>query len=105
MTNDGMSESSAYSISTLIVTSTTGQEDSEKAMWTIYMKQVKEYDKRMTAAWKEDANGILVFVGRSLLITLFIVITAKRLVFSLRPLAHLSSNSTKSCPPTVAIRL
>ena len=103
-TNDGMSESCAYSISTLTVTSTTGQKDSDKEMWTIYMKQVKEYDKRMTVAWKEDANGILVFVSRSLLIPPSIAITAKRPVFSLRPSAHLSSNSTKSCPPIVAIR-
>src|SRR6266851_1868453 len=103
-TNDGTLKSTPYCIATLTVTSTTGREESEKEMWTIYIKQVKEYDKRMADAWKEDARGILVFVSRSLLIPPSIAITAKRPVFSLRPSAHLSSNSTKSCPPRVAIR-
>ena len=104
-TNDGTSKSTPYCIATLTVTSTTGRGDSETEMWSTYMEQVKEYDKRMTDSWKEDATGILAFVSRSLLITPSIAITAKRPVFSLRQSAHLSSNSTKSCPSIVAIRV
>lgn len=28
----------------------------------MYLNEVKEEDTRITKAWKEDANGILVFV-------------------------------------------
>jgi hypothetical protein len=103
-TNDGTSKSTPYCIATLTVTSATGREYSEEEMWSTYMEQVKEFDRRLTDSWKEDATGILVFVSCSLLITPSIAITAKRPVFSLRQSAHLSSNSTKGCPPIVAIR-
>ncbi len=46
----------------------TVQKDSENEMWNMYLNEVKEEDKRITDAWKEDANGILVFVSPSLLI-------------------------------------
>ncbi|KAH9966011.1 hypothetical protein BC827DRAFT_786206 [Russula dissimulans] len=39
------------------------QEDPGKDMWTTYMNEVKEDDIRDAAAWREDANGILVFTG------------------------------------------
>ncbi|KAN0118933.1 hypothetical protein V8E52_004705 [Russula decolorans] len=32
-------------------------------MWNMYLDEVKEDDQRITDAWKEDANGILVFTG------------------------------------------
>jgi hypothetical protein len=39
-------------------------------MWNMYLGEVKEDDKRITDAWKEDANGILVFVSLNLLVSL-----------------------------------
>ena len=33
-------------------------------MWNMYLDEVKEDDKRITDAWKEDANGLLVFVSK-----------------------------------------
>src|SRR5260370_41711635 len=45
-----------------------GTQDPENEMWNMYLNEVKEEDKRITDAWKEDANGILVFVSPSLLI-------------------------------------
>ncbi|KAF8495877.1 hypothetical protein F5888DRAFT_1615292, partial [Russula emetica] len=32
-------------------------------MWNMYLDEVKEDDKRITDAWKEDADGLLVFTG------------------------------------------
>ncbi|KAI0263161.1 hypothetical protein BGY98DRAFT_889945, partial [Russula aff. rugulosa BPL654] len=32
-------------------------------IWNMYLDQVKEDDQRMTDAWKEDADGLLVFTG------------------------------------------
>ena len=43
---------------------TTAQKDSENEVWNMYLTEVKEEDTRITNAWKEDANGILVFVRR-----------------------------------------
>ena len=39
------------------------------------MDEVKEDDKRISDAWKEDSNGILVFVSPNLLIPPFISMT------------------------------
>ena len=39
-------------------------------MWNMYLNEVEEDDKRITEAWKEDANGILVFVSLNLLVLL-----------------------------------
>ena len=44
-------------------------------MWAEYMKEAEEYDSRVAGAWKEDANGILVFVSLSLLVPLFTMMT------------------------------
>jgi hypothetical protein len=38
---------------------------SENDMWNMYLNEVKNDDKRITDARKEDANGILVFVSLS----------------------------------------
>ena len=35
-------------------------------MWTIYMEEVKKSDERSTNSWKEDANGIIIFVSLTL---------------------------------------
>jgi len=50
-------------------------EGSENDMWNIYLEEVKEDDQRIANAWKEDANGILVFVSLDLLVSLFIPMT------------------------------
>jgi hypothetical protein len=36
-------------------------------MWTTYMEEVKEHDKLITDAWKEDSNALVVFVGPNLI--------------------------------------
>jgi hypothetical protein len=36
----------------------------------MYLDEVKEDDKRLTDAWKEDANGLLVFVSLNLLVSI-----------------------------------
>jgi hypothetical protein len=36
-------------------------------MWDMYLEEVKEDDRRISDAWKEDSNGILVFVSPNLL--------------------------------------
>jgi len=60
--NDGGAFSNGgYCVTAL--TLTTFHKISENTIWDMYMNEVKEEDKRMTDAWKEDANGILVFVS------------------------------------------
>ena len=44
-------------------------------MWDIYLDEVKDDDKRISDAWKEYSNGILVFVSSNLL-TLFVSMTS-----------------------------
>ena len=44
-------------------------------MWDIYLDEVKDDDKRISNAWKEYSNGILVFVSSNLL-TLFVSMTS-----------------------------
>jgi hypothetical protein len=50
--------------------------DSETDVWNMYLDQVKEDDQRTTDTWKEDANGILVFVSLNLLVSLSTPITS-----------------------------
>ncbi|KAH9989283.1 hypothetical protein BJV77DRAFT_690969 [Russula vinacea] len=42
---------------------TSAQQDSKNEIWDMYLDEVKEDDKRISDAWKEDSNGILVFTG------------------------------------------
>jgi hypothetical protein len=42
----------------------------------MYLDEVKEDDKRITDAWKEDANGLLTFVSLNLLVSPFISMTS-----------------------------
>jgi Family of unknown function (DUF6535) len=44
-------------------------------MWNMYLDEVKEDDERIANAWKEGADGILVFVSLNLLVSLFISMT------------------------------
>jgi Family of unknown function (DUF6535) len=44
-------------------------------MWSKYMIEVKEYDKRVTDGWKDDSNGVLVFVSPDLSVLAFITMT------------------------------
>jgi hypothetical protein len=53
------------------LTPITVRRDSRTEIWDMYLDEVKEDDKRISDAWKEDSNGILVFVSPNLLITLF----------------------------------
>jgi hypothetical protein len=50
------------------VSTATAQNASEKKMWTEYMKETEKYDSSAAEAWKEDSEGILVFVRPSLLL-------------------------------------
>ena len=54
---------------------TAAQQDSENEMWNMYMNEVKKDDKRMADAWKENSNGILVFVSLNLLVPLLVSMT------------------------------
>lgn len=40
-------------------------------MWSIYMDEADRYDKAVTNAQKDDANGVLVFVSYYLLFLSF----------------------------------
>lgn len=62
MSNDGTSGFNVQCVLRRPIDSITAQEDSEKQMWTTYMKEVKESDKLITAAWKEGANALVVYV-------------------------------------------
>ena len=62
------------------LTPTTAKQDSGNEIWDMYLDEVKEDDKRIAEAWKEDSNGILVFVSPNLLmIPLFVSMTANKL--------------------------
>jgi Family of unknown function (DUF6535) len=52
-------------------------EDLVNEMWAEYLKNVDDYDKRLTDGWKDDANGVLVFVSRHLLAPVFITVTIR----------------------------
>jgi len=47
-------------------TTLAAQNEPEKKMWTEYMKEAREYDNRDAEAWKDDSDGILVFVRPTL---------------------------------------
>ena len=68
--------SSGYCIS--ILTLAIAQEDPGKEMWTKYMDVFGEYDKRISDTWKEDADGLLVFVCHNPQISLFVAMTNQK---------------------------
>jgi NAD(P)H-dependent FMN reductase len=45
------------------MTPATAQEDTINKMWSEYMKESGEYDKRVTDVWRKDASDILIFVS------------------------------------------
>jgi hypothetical protein len=59
-------------------TPTTARQDSGNELWDMYLDEVKEEDKRISDAWKEDSNGILVFVSPNLLIFLLASMTSSK---------------------------
>ena len=44
-------------------------------MWPEYMKNIDDYDRRLTDGWKDEANGVLVFVSLRLLVLVSITVT------------------------------
>jgi len=53
------------------LTPTIAQKVSENYMWNLYLNEVKADDQGMADVWKQDAEGILVFVSLNLLAHLF----------------------------------
>ena len=56
------------------LTSTTAE---QSKLWDIYLKEVEEDDNRISKAWKDNSDGILVFVSPNLL-TLFVSMTSSK---------------------------
>ena len=56
------------------MTLVTVHEDLVNEMWSEYLKNVNDYDKRLTDGWKDDANGVLVFVSLHPLVILSITV-------------------------------
>ena len=75
--NDGTSGSGGYCIS-LLTPAIVAQGDPGKEMWTKYMDVFGEYDKRISDTWKEDADGLLVFVSYNHLISPFVAMTNQK---------------------------
>jgi hypothetical protein len=44
-------------------------------MWSEYLKNVDDFDKRLTDGWKDDANSVLVFVSFRLTVPVSITVT------------------------------
>jgi hypothetical protein len=50
-------------MSELLITPATAQEDSINKMWSAYMNESGEYDKRVTDVWRKDTSDIISFVS------------------------------------------
>jgi hypothetical protein len=59
--------------------------DGSGHMSSVYLEMAVEKDKKMTEAWKADADSILIFVSISLQCHSPTDLMAHRLVYSLRP--------------------
>ncbi|KAH9172721.1 hypothetical protein EDB89DRAFT_2069393 [Lactarius sanguifluus] len=56
------------------------RKDSENKMWSGYMEEADKHDTRVSDAWKDDANGVLVFTGLfSATVATFILESYKKL--------------------------
>jgi hypothetical protein len=76
--NDGgESRNGGYCFTSESLTSTTAEQDPANELWDIYLGEVKEDDKRISDAWKDDSNGILVFVSPNPL-ALFVSMTSPK---------------------------
>jgi hypothetical protein len=42
--------------------------ENDSEMWNMYLEEVKEEDKRIIDAWKDDANALVTFVSHNLLV-------------------------------------
>ncbi|KAI9512163.1 hypothetical protein F5148DRAFT_52238 [Russula earlei] len=63
-----------------LLTAAAAMKGSSEDMWARYMKEVKEHDTRITDAWKEDANALVVFTGLfSAIVGAFIIESYKKL--------------------------
>ena len=58
------------------MTPATAQNEPGKKMWTEYMKEAEKYDNRDAEGWKDDSDGILVFVRPTLPVLVFITMTS-----------------------------
>jgi hypothetical protein len=56
----------------------TVQNESEKKMWTEYMKEAETYDSRDSNSWKADSDGLLVFVRPNILFPWFTTMTSSK---------------------------
>ena len=65
--NDGVSRIRGMGYGFTLLTPTTAKQDTENELWNLYLDEVKDDDQRISDAWKEDSNGILVFVSPNLL--------------------------------------
>jgi hypothetical protein len=89
----------------LTIPSAATHEDSVNKMWSAYMGEAKEYDKRTSDAWKEDAKGVLAFVSPNPPIPCgYHSDKLKRPVRSPQPSEPSSLKATKSYPLTPETR-
>jgi Family of unknown function (DUF6535) len=73
--NDGGESKNGGAACFTSLTPTTAKQDSANELWNMYLDEVRDDDQRISDAWKEDSNGILVFVSPNLL-TLFVSMTS-----------------------------
>ena len=66
----------------LTLTKVRVEQDPENEMWDTYLDLVKDDDKRISDAWKDDSTGILVFVSPHLLTLFVLMISFKTGLFS-----------------------
>ena len=50
-------------------------EERVNEMWSEYLENVIDYDKRLTDGWKDDAKGVLVFVSLHPLVPVSVTVT------------------------------
>ena len=68
MRHDSGTSRNVVQLSLPLLTQTTA----ENKIWEMYLDEVKEDDKRISDAWKEDSTNMLTFVSPNLLISPFI---------------------------------
>src|SRR5260221_4754138 len=87
-----------------------GGDDASAKMWTLSISQFSEHDVAMAERWKNDMDGILIYVRSTWFIgycnPINVLGTFSRQVFSLRRLPHFSLTTTRhsslippTCPP------
>ncbi|KAI9456352.1 hypothetical protein BJY52DRAFT_1276353 [Lactarius psammicola] len=81
------------------IASATAREDSVDKMWSEYMEEADKYDTRVSDAWKDDANGVLVFTG------LFSATVATFIIESYKKLSSDSGNDTTYLLGQISLQL